>query len=199
MPRSLKFQSIFSISFAFVAAAFAVGLSATSASAQFGDRKDRYCEEYAERAVKAAETNLRDRCGFQGPRWITDFNAHRAFCGFVPSEVTRREADDRDREVRACEERTSGSGYGGGGNRDEAKRAACETYARIAVVQAQANRDYRCDFRGPQWIADRDPHFNWCRYVRRSTLVEELRNRAQSLQQCFNKLGDFDDDRYERR
>jgi hypothetical protein len=31
----------------------------------------------------------------------------------------------------------------------EGKRASCEVYARIAVVQTDANRKFRCGFTGP--------------------------------------------------
>lgn len=80
----------------------------------------------------------------------------------------------------------------------EGKRASCEVYARLTQVQADANRQYRCDYRGPQWSRELDPHFRWCRFVKRSTLIEELRNRAADLQRCFDKLGDFDDDTWDR-
>ena len=33
----------------------------------------------------------------------------------------------------------------------EGKRASCEVYARIAVVQADANTRFRCGLRGPAW------------------------------------------------
>ena len=36
----------------------------------------------------------------------------------------------------------------------EGKRASCEVYARIAVVQAEANSRFRCGLRGPAWVAD---------------------------------------------
>jgi len=81
----------------------------------------------------------------------------------------------------------------------EGKRASCEVYAKIAVVQAEANDKFRCGMGGPRWGRDPEPHFRWCRFVRRPTLVSELRARADDLQRCFDRLGDFDDDRYERR
>ena len=81
----------------------------------------------------------------------------------------------------------------------EGKRASCEVYARIATVQADANVKYRCGFNGPRWTREAEPHFRWCRFVRRPTLIAELRGRADDLQHCFDGLGDFDDDRYERR
>ena len=80
----------------------------------------------------------------------------------------------------------------------EGKRANCEVYARIAQVQADANKRFRCDFRGPGWVADAQPHFRWCRFVPRRKVAEEQRNRAEELQRCFDKLGDFDDDRWSR-
>ena len=77
----------------------------------------------------------------------------------------------------------------------EGKRAACEVYARIAVVQAEANARFRCGQRGPAWVADPAPHFRWCRFVPRRQIADEQRGRSVELQRCFDKLGDFDDDR----
>jgi hypothetical protein len=78
----------------------------------------------------------------------------------------------------------------------EGKRASCEVYARIAVVQADAAKRFRCGLRGPAWNDDPGPHFQWCRFVPRRRIAEEQRNRADELQRCFDKLGDFDDDRW---
>ena len=77
----------------------------------------------------------------------------------------------------------------------EGKRASCEVYARIAQVQADANNRFRCGFRGPAWNNDLTPHFRWCRWATRRQLAEESRARADNLQDCFNRLGDFDDRR----
>jgi hypothetical protein len=79
----------------------------------------------------------------------------------------------------------------------EGKRASCGVYAQIAQVQAEANRKYRCGYGGPRWDPNPEPHFRWCRYVRRETLGAEFRDRAVDLQRCFDRLGDFDDDRWE--
>ncbi len=81
----------------------------------------------------------------------------------------------------------------------EGKRATCEVYARIASVQADAAARFRCGYQGPAWISDMKPHFVWCRFVPRRRIAEEQRHRAEELQKCFDKLGDFDDDRYDRR
>jgi hypothetical protein len=80
----------------------------------------------------------------------------------------------------------------------EGKRASCEVYARIAVVQSDANARFRCGLRGPAWAGDPGPHFQWCRFVPRRRIAEEQRSRAEQLQRCFDKLGDFDDDRWGR-
>src|SRR5262245_10273421 len=75
----------------------------------------------------------------------------------------------------------------------EGKRASCEVYARIAIVQVDANRKFRCGFTGRRWTSDAMAHFRWCRFVPRSNIRDEQRARAQELQECFDRLGDFDE------
>jgi hypothetical protein len=80
----------------------------------------------------------------------------------------------------------------------EGKRANCDTYAAMSVVQAEANEKYRCNIRGPEWSTDKRGHFRWCLFNKREFMLDELRYRATELQKCFDKLGDFDDERYDR-
>src|SRR4029079_9932161 len=63
----------------------------------------------------------------------------------------------------------------------EGKRASCEVYARIAQVQAEANRRFRCGERGPAWESNPQAHFRWCRYVPRRKAADEQRNRSEEL------------------
>ena len=39
------------------------------------------------------------------------------------------------------------------------------------------------------------PHFRWCRFVPRRQIADEQHGRSVELQRCFDRLGDFDDDR----
>ncbi len=80
----------------------------------------------------------------------------------------------------------------------EGKRASCETYASIAVVQSEANDRYNCRYRGPEWSINRRGHYEWCLLQRREFMLDEIRWRQNELQKCFNNLGDFDDERYDR-
>jgi hypothetical protein len=80
----------------------------------------------------------------------------------------------------------------------EGKRATCEVYSRIAVIQADANERFRCGLQGPAWTNDPGRHFQWCRYVPRQRVAEAQRDRSEELQRCFDRLGDFDDDRWGR-
>ncbi len=77
----------------------------------------------------------------------------------------------------------------------QGKRASCEVYARIAVVQTQANLQFRCGYQGPRWATEHQPHFRWCRWAPRPEVFSEFKERAQALQQCFDNLGDFDEGR----
>ncbi len=77
----------------------------------------------------------------------------------------------------------------------DGKRAACEVYGQLSAVQAEANRRYNCGYGGPRWDVSGRTHFEWCRYVSREAVRGELRSRGMELQQCFDRMGDFDEER----
>lgn len=147
------------------------------------------CEDYARQAVRQAERNERQNCGFEGPRWSGNREAHFAWCLISPRQASR-ENEARQEDLQKCERRA---------DRQErraeriGKRANCDTYAKIAEVQAEANRKYDCGFRGGEWSTDSRAHLRWCMTNRRDFMTDEIRYRAVELQKCFNKLGDFDD------
>ena len=149
------------------------------------------------RPCDQSEANERRNCGFSGPRWSGNQGAHFAWCLLSPrqaeEESRAREAQLRDAAMTAA---TSGADDRrddrGGGDR-VGKRAHCDTYSKIAEVQADANQKYDCGFRGGEWIPDARPHFAWCMRHRRDYMLDEIRFRAGELQKCFNKLGDYDE------
>ena len=189
--------------------AFAVSGAPAPSSAQ--DRAAR-CQEYARDAADQADKNDRNRCGYNGPRWSNDRTSHFAWCMLFPKQA-EDELRARNDDLRRC-----GGGGGGGGDRDrrdgdrrdgdrrgdgdrgnrEGKRASCDTYSSIATVQTEANDKYRCGNRGPEWSNNKRGHFEWCMTNKREFTLDEMRFRAQELQKCFNNLGDYDDDNYDR-
>ncbi|MDX2266414.1 MAG: hypothetical protein NW215_15750 [Hyphomicrobiales bacterium] len=80
----------------------------------------------------------------------------------------------------------------------DGKKAGCETYANLAVVQAEANDKYRCGYRGGEWSDNKRGHYEWCLRNKRDFMADEIRYRAVQLQNCFNRLGDYDDENYDR-
>ncbi len=105
----------------------------------------------------------------------------------VPAAAQTLRFDDRGFSFRFNKDDRRGDVQG--------KLASCELYALIAAVQADANDRNRCGYRGPQWSNNMEPHFRWCRFASRSDLSREQFSRSQQLQDCFNRLGDFDDRR----
>ncbi len=80
---------------------------------------------------------------------------------------------------------------------NEGKRASCEVYAQMSVVQAEANRRFNCGYGGERWDPSAHTHFHWCRYQRRETIGREMFDRGHDLQRCFDRRGDFDEERSE--
>jgi hypothetical protein len=115
-------------------------------------------------------------------------------------EVYGRVAEERgggrfsdDRGGRRDEGRRGGDDDESFFNR-EGKRASCDTYAKIAVVQAEAAEKYRCGLRGPQWNANERDHRHWCFRAPRQQLQADVRARYEALAKCFEGLGDQDYD-----
>ena len=173
-------------------AAAVVAGAALPANAQ--SREER-CRNYARDAVDAADQNDRNRCGYTGPRWNADRGPHFAWCMLVGPRNTEGEAQARSDDIRRClADRRPGPG---GGNR-EGKRANCDTYSSIAAVQADANDKYKCGGRGGTWNSDKRAHFQWCMTNKREFMLDETRYRSEELQKCFNNLGDYDDEHWDR-
>jgi hypothetical protein len=179
----------------------ALALAAVLAAAPVGAQgRDSRCRDYSRDAVDQARENDRRNCGYSGPRWSGDATGHFAWCMLFP-----RQAEDENRaraeDLRRC---SSGGGRRGdddrGGDRGnrEGKRANCDTYSRIAEVQAEANDKFKCGNRGGEWSTSKRSHFEWCMTNKREFALDEQRFRAQELQKCFNNLGDYDDERYDR-
>ncbi|MDX2265632.1 MAG: hypothetical protein NW215_11770 [Hyphomicrobiales bacterium] len=191
--RDILTVMIFSIAFVLTVAPF------HAAEAQ--GRRDEFCRDYADEAVEQNEINERRRCGFSGPRWSNFEEAHYAWCSFAPREA---EAEKRIRAdlLRQCaadeDDEDDRPGPGDPGRVNEGKRASCDTYASMAVAQAEANEKYGCRYRGGEWSLNTRGHFDWCLRNKREFLIDEMRYRAVELQKCFNRLGDYDDDGWDR-
>jgi hypothetical protein len=179
-------------SLAIFASAALTGLLAISADASAQGRRDT-CESYADDAVRQHEVNERRNCGYEGPRWSDNRTAHFGWCMIVPRQA-QKEAEARKDQLDACRDNRRGNRRDARRGEREGRRANCDTYAKIAVVQADANKKYDCGYRGGEWEDEARPHFRWCMRTRRSHLSDELRFRTAELQKCFNKLGDDDED-----
>jgi hypothetical protein len=181
--------------------------TAYAASAPFAHAQGRAadCGEYAREASEQAVQADRNRCDFRGPRWNADRGAHFAWCMLVGPRQAEDENRARQDDLRRCtadrgggRDRDRDGDRGGGRGNREGKRASCDTYSSIAAIQADANDKYRCGNRGGEWSNDKRGHFDWCMRNKREFTLDEMRYRAQELQKCFNNLGDYDDDNWDR-
>lgn len=167
-----------------------IALTATAADAQ--SRRDG-CEDYARESVEQAEANEKRNCGYDGPRWSDNRQGHFAWCVLFP-RAAQDELEARRGMLRECRSNAREDRREGRREEREGKRANCDTYGKIAAVQAEANDKYNCGYRGGEWSKDSREHFRWCMRARREHLQDEQRFRTIELQKCFNKLGDYDDE-----
>lgn len=169
-------------------------LTSISASAQ---NRARFCNEYADSAVEQQEANKERECEYRGARWSNNRTRHFAWCMIFPKQA-EAEQEARRKQLRECRREARRERRRERRRATEGKRASCDTYAKTAVVQATANRKYKCGFKGGEWITRERAHFRWCMRSRRAYLADETRYRLAQLQKCFNKLGDYDDEENDR-
>ncbi len=172
----------------------ALALTSVSASAQ---SRAKFCNSYADDAVEQNNTNEERDCGYSGSRWSDNRTQHFAWCMIFPKQA-KAEQDARQKQLRECRQEARRDRRRERRKETAGKRASCDTYAKTAVVQAEANQKYECGYRGGEWIAKERPHFRWCMRARREYLADEIRYRQVELQKCFNKLGDYDDEENDR-
>ncbi|MBX2806818.1 MAG: hypothetical protein KTR19_12655 [Hyphomicrobiales bacterium] len=177
-----------------VLCAFMLVWSSGMASAQ---NRAEFCNEYAESAVDQNKANTDRDCNFNGPRWSNNRTRHFAWCMLFPRQA-EAEQDARKENLRECRQDARRERRKERRREAAGKRASCDTYAKTTMVQAEANRKYECGYKGGEWRAKERPHFRWCMGARRKYLADEIRYRQAQLQKCFDKLGDYDDERNDR-
>lgn len=187
LKRSALFPNAIVFALSFITLVF---VSSLSADAQ---NRRQFCNDYSQNAIEQNELNEERNCEFSGPRWQSNRAPHFAWCMIFPQQA-EEEQKVRQRMLRDCRRDARREARQERRRNIQGKRASCDTYAKTAVVHANANAEYECGFRGGEWNRRERPHFRWCMGARRSFLADETRYRLTQLQKCFNKLGDYDED-----
>ncbi len=60
------------------------------------------CVDYAREAVSQNEQNLSRSCGYSGPQWQSDYNAHFGWCLTMSADAVRSERDLRIQALGFC-------------------------------------------------------------------------------------------------
>ena len=171
--------------------------------------KEARCQAYAQMAMSSNEQNLARGCGFTGPRWLSDFQAHYNWCLGVPQLFADMEANGRADQLRQCGTHAPpppppappipGTPWpapppppqpGVPGPEPppppapgpaQGDQARCTSYAQQAVAQAGQSVSRRCGFTGPRWSGDYNVHYNWCLRVPAGTSNAETQARSGDL------------------
>lgn len=60
------------------------------------------CDWYVKTSLEQQQRNLKMKCGFSGPEWSVDKNAHAAWCASVGPDVSRKAAQTREQQLSTC-------------------------------------------------------------------------------------------------
>jgi hypothetical protein len=136
------------------------------------------CDAYAGAAVAQNQQNENFKCGFTGAAWNNDFSAHRNWCLSATTTMQNLTAEDnvRKQALAQCAEKP------------KLDQAACQTFAKKAVIAADAATKRGCGFAGNRWLSDYGAHFAWCLTASQGAREQEDQARANQLQGCLESL-----------
>ena len=154
------------------------------------------CDQYAKSAVAQAQKNLQNKCGYTGPVWVTDYNAHYNWCLLVPNQMANDGRTGRDADLAKC---SSGPKMiemqplpfeppgMAPGDKMQTTQQACTSYANDSVAQHKENLAKGCGFPPPRWSADHQGHYQWCLSAPPGLAKAESQARQAELATCYGK------------
>lgn len=168
------FHTLHSIRPAAIAAAV-VTVSCMLGTGAFAD-SNLNCDAYAGAAVAENQQNIAQNCGFTGPGWQSDFNAHRAWCLSPAVHMADLTTEDQARQTALAQ----------CANKAAADQQACTSYAELAVWAAQQSIANNCGFSGSGWQQDFGAHFSWCLGAAQAARDVEANARKNQLIGCLS-------------
>lgn len=166
MPQFARILDRIMLSAPAVAGGLALALSAAAA-------EQLNCQAYAAAAIAQNQQNVTFKCGFAGPRWSSDFNAHFSWCR--TANMAALTAEDRARAdlLAQC------------AAKPKQDQQACQAYAKEAVAQQNANKTRGCGLSGGAWSEDYAAHFDWCLGAGQGARNAQNDARNQQLAGCL--------------
>jgi len=134
------------------------------------------CDRYARTAVRQNDRNRKNRCGYKGKGWHSNYDAHFQWCRKVSKADADAVTEDREKKLRQCPAGAKAN-----------KR--CEQYAKKSIQQNKDNLQWSCSIVGRRWHSSYDSHYRWCTKVPPRKAESELRAREERLKQCGSKKG----------
>ena len=134
----------------------------------------RFCSDYAKKAVDAQAENVAGRCQYGGNRWVSDYSPHYQYCLRVSRAESNGETATRSKLIDQCRAHAGNS-----------KQKRCNHFAAIAIVQATTNQRASCGFEGPRWSVRTRRHMRRCKNQNRGVARDETLWRETKIRDCL--------------
>lgn len=135
------------------------------------------CFDYQNQAGAQAEENRNRGCGFTGPQWTEDKNAHFQWCWNL--QTSHRGEPARHTRERAAALKNCPTAV---------KKKFCDTYADRAISQYHERRKLAqpCgEPKGAMWHANYQNHYGWCVAVSDAERAQHELARWQAILSCI--------------
>ena len=133
------------------------------------------CQDWAAAAVRLNERNEKNRCGYRGRAWHSNEKRHFRRCMRLGPKGLRSQRQEQRNAVELCLRELAYD-----------KRARCEHFAKVAVVQSESRVKASCG-QGPKlrWAKNYRSAYQWCLDADNKQAAAAQQGRQQFLQRCF--------------
>ena len=141
---------------------------------------DLNCAVYASEAMKEINEAQALGCGFGGPGWLPDYNAHFAWCASPGVTIVDVSREDQNRlaQIAQCKQAKAN---------DSAKAQYCTQFANDMMELARYNTEVPCGFTDSRYDPNYQGHFNWCMSVDQATAQQNRDYAGNQIQACVSE------------
>ncbi|QBQ55163.1 hypothetical protein [Nitrosococcus wardiae] len=133
-----------------------------------------YCSIYTKTAVAQNAQNIKNNCGYTGPRWNSDPEHHKEWCLNASAQAAQGEDLARIGQLAKC----PGVQFPTGADK------RCNMYSIVSIGQNKANLSTGCELSGPTWNANYIHHYSWCLNASQELTNAQITARQRELDKC---------------
>ena len=144
------------------------------------------CQAYAQAAINQQQQNTNTKCGYGGPAWSLNYNAHLNWCKRNNVRMADLTREDRARRnaLNLCKLKKKKASQDEQRKKKKEAIPGCRQYAKAAVAKAKQNIKYGCNYTSSSYSTNYKGHYQWCLNVGLATAAKARAETKAGIARC---------------